>query len=123
MRRIRMPRRHDARRALPHDRLRPRPNLGVGDERHGRDLTCAMALDAIGIEDWRDVVRERRRAGPGCRCLRARIDGYSSNEREYSDEEKRVVSHRRAAFGGPEGPPLPFCKRERRVDTSKGDIL
>ena len=45
------------------DRLRPRPRLGVGDERHRRDRVGPVAGFALLLEDRRDVLGERWRIG------------------------------------------------------------
>ena len=60
VRRVGVPRRHAALGDAPADGLRPRPRLGVGQERHRREFAGPVAARAVGVENRRDVLRERR---------------------------------------------------------------
>jgi hypothetical protein len=72
-----VPRRHLARHHACLDRLRPRPRLLIGGERHGRHRVGPVARLALGLENRRDVLcegrrfrRVRRAGGASAQCHR-----------------------------------------------------
>ncbi len=68
VRRVGVPRRHRTRADLLPDRASPGARIGVGEQRHRRDLARTMAARALVEHDRRDVAAEGRRAGiGGCR--------------------------------------------------------
>ena len=73
--RVDVPRRHLPRGDALLDGARPRTGVLVGDERHRRDRVRLMALLALGLEDRRDVLRERRRFG--CRSRRPQNEDHA----------------------------------------------
>ncbi len=56
-----MPGRHDPLYNCLFNGRGPRPNLFVGDQRHGRDVIGVMTGGAILVENRRDVFGERYR--------------------------------------------------------------
>lgn len=58
--RIREPRRHRSSRHAVANRLRPRPGVGVRDQRHRTHFTRPMAAHAVLVQDWRDILRDGR---------------------------------------------------------------
>ena len=93
MRRIGEPRRHLAALHLRLDRSRPGPHFVERAQRHRRHFAGAMTRDAVGVEDRRDVFRERHwcgSTGRGARRLRLNADSADVNnsDKGYADENR-----------------------------------
>ena len=81
------PRRHLALRGLVADGAGPRPHLLVGQQRHGRDRSGAMALLARALQDRQDVAGERRVAAGR---LRERGAGHGQQQRHDRGDESQA---------------------------------
>ena len=73
------------------DRARPGTRVLVGDERHGRAGAGMMAVLALGLEDRRDVFRERHRRVGGPRASR---DRESHKDRQRHDQQRTLHATR-----------------------------
>ena len=97
-----VPRRHLARRHALADRTGPRPRVLIGDERHRRDRSRLVAGLTLGLENRRDVFRERH----GFR-------GFSGPDRPSTRQQEKHLSPR-AVSSRPSRAPFLFTGRNDR---------